>query len=70
MSDAILEAALAKGQAIAVANVLDDSRFADRDSVVLYGIDQVLCIPIGTQAPFAGVLYLNRARADAERGSG
>lgn len=66
VSDAIIEAALNKGQAIAVANVHDDSRFADRESVVLYGIDQVLCIPIGTQAPFAGVLYLNRARADAE----
>jgi class 3 adenylate cyclase len=66
VSDAILEAALAKGQAIAVANVLDDSRFADRDSVVLYGIDQVLCIPIGTRAPFSGVLYLNRTRADKE----
>ncbi len=66
VSDAILEAALSKGQAIAVANVLDDSRFADRDSVVLYGIDQVLCIPIGTKAPFAGVLYLNRTRADQE----
>jgi class 3 adenylate cyclase len=66
VSDAILEAALAKGQAIAVANVLDDSRCADRDSVVLYGIDQVLCIPIGSKAPFAGVLYLYRARADQE----
>ena len=66
VSDAILEAALNKGQAIAVANVLDDSRFADRDSVVLYGIDQVLCIPIGTKAPFSGVLYLNRTRADKE----
>ena len=66
VSDAILEAALTKGQAIAVANVLDDSRFADRDSVVLYGIDQVLCIPIGTKSPFAGVLYLNRARSDQE----
>lgn len=66
VSDAILEAALSKGQAIAVANVLDDSRFADRDSVVLYGIDQVLCIPIGTKAPFGGVLYLNRTRADQE----
>ncbi len=66
VSDAILEAALLKGQAIAVGNVHDDSRFAGRDSVVLYGIDQVLCIPIGTRAPFAGVLYLNRTRADAE----
>jgi adenylate cyclase len=66
VSDAILEAALAQGQAIAVANVQDDSRFADRESVVLYGIDQVLCIPIGKKAPFAGVLYLNRQRADKE----
>lgn len=66
VSDGILEAALKKGQAIAVANVQDDSRFADRESVVLYGVDQVLCIPIGTRAPFAGVLYLNRTRADEE----
>lgn len=66
VSDGVLEAALAKGQAIAVANVHDDSRFADRESVVLYGVDQVLCIPIGTAAPFAGVLYLNRSRAGAE----
>ncbi|MFT3711047.1 MAG: FHA domain-containing protein [Archangium sp.] len=66
VSDAILDAALKKGQAIAVANVHDDKRFAARESVVLYGIDQVLCIPIGTRSPFAGVLYLNRTRADAE----
>lgn len=64
VSDAILDAALKKGQAIAVANVHDDQRFAARESVVLYGIDQVLCIPIGQ--PASGVLYLNRARADAE----
>lgn len=66
VSDGVLEAALNKGQAIAVANVHDDARFADRESVVLYGVDQVLCIPIGTKAPFAGVLYLNRARSGSE----
>jgi class 3 adenylate cyclase len=66
VSDAILEAALSQGKAIAVADVQDDSRFADRESVVLYGIDQVLCIPIGKKAPFSGVLYLNRQRADEE----
>lgn len=66
VSEAVLDVALRQGQAIAVANVQDDSRFADRESVVLYGIDQVLCIPIGTAAPFHGVLYLNRTRADAE----
>ncbi|MFZ5442565.1 MAG: FHA domain-containing protein [Myxococcota bacterium] len=66
VSDGIIEAALAKGQAIAVADVHDDTRFAERESVVLYGIDQVLCIPIGTKPPFVGVLYLNRTRADSE----
>jgi class 3 adenylate cyclase len=75
VSDAILDAALKKGQAIAVANVHDDKRFAARESVVLYGIDQVLCIPFGqvgtaqgasARPPFAGVLYLNRTHADAE----
>ncbi len=66
VSEAVLDVALQQGQAIAVANVQDDSRFADRESVVLYGIDQVLCIPIGAAAPFLGVLYLNRNKADAE----
>jgi adenylate cyclase len=66
VSDAIVEAALAQGQAIAVADVRDDSRFAGRDSVVLYGIDQVLCVPIGQKAPFEGVLYLNRTQVNDE----
>lgn len=66
VSDAIVEAALAQGQAIAVADVRDDSRFAERDSVVLYGIDQVLCVPIGQKAPFEGVLYLNRTQVNDE----
>jgi adenylate cyclase len=62
VSDAIVEAAL-EGQAIAVADVRDDRRFRERESVVIYNVDSVLCIPIGTEAPFLGVLYLNR---DAE----
>ncbi|MDP3236838.1 MAG: adenylate/guanylate cyclase domain-containing protein [Myxococcales bacterium] len=66
VSDAIVEAALAQGQAIAVADVRDDSRFSERDSVVLYGIDQVLCVPIGQKAPFDGVLYLNRTQVNDE----
>lgn len=66
VSDAIIDSALAQGRAIAVADVRDDARFAERESVVLYGIDQVLCIPIGRQAPFLGVLYLNRTSVSHE----
>ncbi|MHB8874789.1 MAG: FHA domain-containing protein, partial [Myxococcaceae bacterium] len=61
VSDAVVEAALAKGAAIAVGDVRDDQRFAERESVVMYGIDQVLCVPIGQKEPFAGVLYLNKS---------
>lgn len=73
VSDAIIDAALSQGQAIAVADVRDDARFAERESVVLYGIDQVLCVPIGQggldengNARFAGVLYLNRSSVTQE----
>jgi class 3 adenylate cyclase len=61
VSDAIIDAALSQGQAVAVADVRDDSRFKERDSVVLYGVEQVLCVPIGQTAPYLGVLYLNRS---------
>src|SRR4029077_14634150 len=37
---------------------------ARRESVILYGADQVLCIPLGAQPPFAGVLYLNKQHRD------
>jgi class 3 adenylate cyclase len=59
VSDAIVEEALKQGRALAVEGVQDDRRFAGRESVLLYGVDRVLCIPIGTEPPFAGVLYVN-----------
>lgn len=64
VSDAILDAALEKGAAIAVADVRDDRRFSQRESVILYGVDQVLCIPFKTGERFEGVLYLNRQSGD------
>jgi class 3 adenylate cyclase len=66
VSDAIIDAALGAGQALAVSDVRDDARFAQRESVVVYGIDQVLCIPLGRAAPFLGVLYLNRTASSPE----
>jgi class 3 adenylate cyclase len=59
VSDAVVEEAMRKGRAIAVGDVRDDRRFAGRESVMLYGVDRVLCIPIGSEPPFAGVLYVN-----------
>lgn len=65
VSDAIVEEAMRQGRALAVGDVRDDRRFAGRESVILYGVDRVLCIPIGREPPFAGVLYVNTP-AEAE----
>ena len=59
VSDAIVDEALRQGRALAVGAVRDDRRFAGRESVLLYGVDRVLCIPIGREPPFSGVLYVN-----------
>ena len=60
ISDAVLDEALRKGQALVVADVRGDLRFAQRESVILYDAGQVLCVPIGQEEPFTGVLYLTR----------
>jgi len=65
VSDAIVEEAMRQGHALAVGDVRDDRRFAGRESVILYGVDRVLCIPIGREPPFSGVLYVNTP-AEAE----
>ena len=67
VSDGVVEEALKQGRALLVGDVRDDRRFANRESVILYGVDRVLCIPIGLEAPFAGVLYVNTsAKNDTE----
>lgn len=66
VSDAIVQTALEKGQALAVENVRGDERFQNRESVILYGASQVLCVPIGQEEPYAGVLYLNRPSGQPE----
>ncbi|MCE9670586.1 FHA domain-containing protein [Myxococcus stipitatus] len=59
VSDAIVDEVLRQGRALAVGDVRDDRRFASRESVILYGVDNVLCIPIGAEPPYVGVLYVN-----------
>lgn len=67
VSDAIIDEALRQGRALLVGDVRDDRRFASRESVILYGVDRVLCMPLGREPTFAGVLYVNTsARNDTE----
>ena len=57
VSDAIVEEALQKGAALAIADVRDDERFGNRESILIYAGDHVVCVPLG-MAPYRGVLYL------------
>ncbi|MEN9798794.1 MAG: hypothetical protein RL653_2490 [Pseudomonadota bacterium] len=57
VSDAIVEEALRKGAALAIADVRDDERFRGRESILIYAGDHVVCVPLGA-APYRGVLYL------------
>lgn len=65
VSDAIISEALTKGAALVVGDVREDRRFNTRESVLMYGVDQVICVPIGEKEPFGGVLYLNRKMGDS-----
>lgn len=60
VSDAVISAALSQGAALALQDARGDVRFNARESVLLYGVDQVLCIPVGEKEPFSGVLYINK----------
>lgn len=66
VSDAIVEESIRQGAALAVGRAREDARFKSRESVMLYGASQVLCIPFGPAAEFDGVLYLNRTSETLE----
>lgn len=66
VSDAIIDAVIEKGAAIAVADVRDDQRFRERESVILYGADQVLAIPFKAGDQIVGLLYINRPSGQAD----
>lgn len=59
VSTAIISEVLRTGNSLVVRNAKEDERFASRQSVVRYGAEQVICIPLGGRAPFRGALYLN-----------
>ena len=66
VSDAIVSEVLHRKVALCVADAQDDARFKGRESVVLYALKQVLCVPMLHDGVTTGLIYLNR---DAAPGS-
>jgi class 3 adenylate cyclase/pSer/pThr/pTyr-binding forkhead associated (FHA) protein len=60
VSDSILSEVARKKVALAVMNAKDDARFASRESVILYDIDQVICAPMLRGDELIGLIYINR----------
>ncbi len=49
-----------KKAGMAVLNAQDDSNFASSESVIMYGLEQVICAPMLKGDELLGVIYLNR----------
>jgi GAF domain-containing protein len=53
----LLEKVLSSGRSIIVYDALDDSRFADKTSVVLSGLRSIICVPILMGEGLLGTIY-------------
>ena len=60
VSDSIITEVARKKVAVAVMDAKGDERFAARESVLLYDLDQVICVPMLTDGELLGIFYLNR----------
>lgn len=66
VSDAIVSEVVQKRVALCVADASDDARFKSRESVILYAMKQVLCVPMMHDGAIIGLLYLNREAESQE----
>lgn len=68
VSDAIVSEVVKKKVALCVADAQSDARFNSRESVILYGMNQVLCTPMVHDGAIIGLIYLNRESSPAATG--
>jgi class 3 adenylate cyclase len=61
ISDGIVAEVVQKRVALAVADAADDQRFSGRESVIMYDVNQVLCVPMVHDGGIIGLIYLNRS---------
>gem|GEM_PF-117804 len=52
-----------RGQPVVTADAQTDAQFKERESVVLYGIRSLLCVPLKIRGEIVGTIYLDNRRA-------
>ncbi|MFN7133616.1 MAG: adenylate/guanylate cyclase domain-containing protein, partial [Myxococcales bacterium] len=65
ISDAVVQEVLKKKVALAVMDAQGDARFAARESVVMYGVNQLICAPMLRNGEVVGLIYLTRDSSQA-----
>ncbi len=66
VSHSVVEESVRSRSVLCVADVGRDSRFSGKESVVMYGVSQAICVPLWRGEDVAGVLYATR---DANQGA-
>lgn len=59
VSHTFIQQVIEHGAGIVTTNAQVDERFADKDSVVMYALRSILCVPLRTRGKIIGVLYVD-----------
>lgn len=63
ISRSVIEDVIASGQGVVTTNALSDPRFAEQESVILYSLRSILCVPLLVRGKSSGVIYVdNKAK--------
>ena len=59
ISHGVIDQVFTSGESVLTVNAMDDQRFSTRDSVVVYQLRSVLCVPLRIKGKPIGVIYLD-----------
>jgi signal transduction histidine kinase len=59
VSRSLINDVIQKGEGIVTTNALRDERFSDKESVVMFALRSILCVPLRTRGKSIGVLYVD-----------
>lgn len=59
VSRTLIGEAIQKGEGIVTTNALTDERFSDKESVVMFALRSILCVPLRTRGKTIGVVYVD-----------
>ena len=64
ISRGVIDQVMSSGEGVVTFDAMDDQRFSQRESVCIYGLRSVLCVPLKTKDNILGVMYLcNRMKS-------